>query len=175
MSAHRLTAPQVKQVKLHASENEEDLDNLSGSMEDIVDGYDCYDTNLWQSGTLPLLHGTCYVLVDDQNEIISRVEKFENSNTGPKFETAQKPSYLAKRGKGNVLVFIEEHKGTTAVWEIESGVTPEEKDLTFKLENIRIDDEDTLYVASVLYKGEPLERNYDEEMLNGKAAYSKLL
>jgi hypothetical protein len=74
ITAHKLTAPQIKQVKAHAKENGEDLDSLGGSMEDIVNNYNCYDTNLWQSGILPFLHGTCYALVDSKNKIIYSID-----------------------------------------------------------------------------------------------------
>ncbi len=174
-TAHKLTPAQVKQVKAHASETEESLDGLSGSMEDIVRDYNCYSTNLWQSGTLPFIHATRYALVDSKNKIIYSIEKFENSKGGPKFEIAEKPEYQAAKNRGDVLVFVEEHKGTTAVWEIESNTVPKQSDFVFRLGKLQLDGDDTLYVDSILYKGVELERNYDEEMVVGKAAYSLLL
>jgi hypothetical protein len=175
ITAHKLSAAQIKQVKAHAKDNGEELDGLGGSMEDIVDNYNCYDTNLWQSGVLPFIHSSSYALVDSKNKIIYSIEQFENTPNGPKFETIEEPVYLAERKKGNVLVFCEEHKGTTAVWDIESETTPAQKDFTFRLGKLRIDGDDTLFVDGVLYKGKELERNYDEEMIVGKAAYSLLL
>lgn len=114
VTAHRLTASQVKQVKSHAKNNNEDLDNLE-CLEEVVDNYDCYDVNLWQSGILPFLHGTVYALVDSKNKTLFSMEKFENCEDGPTFEIVEEPVYSASRKKGNVLVYFEEHKGTTAV------------------------------------------------------------
>jgi hypothetical protein len=175
ITAHKLTPEQIKQVKAHAEENGEDLKSLGGSMEDVIKNYNCYATNLWQTGMLPFLHATRYALVDSKNEIIYSIDKFENTQTGPKFEITETPEYLAERGKGNVLVFTEEHKGTTSVWEIESESTPSPKDFVFRLAKICVDSAETLYVDSVLYKGKELDRNYDEEMIVGKASYSTLL
>jgi hypothetical protein len=74
-----------------------------------------------------------------------------------------------------VLVFTEEHKGATSVWEIESGTVPRQEDFVFKLSKMSIDSDETLYVDTVLCEGKELERNCDEEMIVGKASYSTLL
>jgi hypothetical protein len=174
VTAHKLTPAQVKVVKAHAKEEGIDLDGL-GNMEDVLEDYNCYDTNLWQSGVLPFLHSSCYALVDSKNKILFSIEKFENTQDGARFETIDKPEFCAKRGKGNTLVYCEEHKGTTAVWNIESDETPQPKDFTFTLGKLEIDGDETPFVSTVYYKGKELERDYDEEMIVGKAAYSNLL
>jgi hypothetical protein len=175
VSAHQLTSDQVTQVRAHADKSSENVNNLSGSMVGIVDDYESYDTNLWQSGVLPLLRSSCYALVNDKGDSLYRIEHFENSKDGPRFVIAEKPTYVAEKKKGNVLVLVDEGKGTTAVWEIESEAIPEQKDFTFKLAKISVGDDETLYIDSVLYRGEELERNYDEEAIDGKATTSILL
>lgn len=174
VTAHKLTASQVKQVNAYAEKNDEDLNELT-NMEGIVNNYDCYDTNLWQSGILPFLHGTTYAIVDSKNKILSSIEKFENSKDGPTFEIIETPEYIAEKKKGNVLVSFEEHKGTTAVWVLESTSIPNPKDFTFKLAKLQINGDDTLFVSSVYYNGAELERDYDQEFIVGKASYSMLL
>ena len=73
VTAHKLTPAQVKVVKTHAKEEGIDLDGL-GNMEDVLEDYNCYDTNLWQSGVLPFLHSSCYALVDSKNKILFSID-----------------------------------------------------------------------------------------------------
>jgi hypothetical protein len=174
ITAHKLTPAQVKVVKARAKEESIDLDSL-GNMEDVLENYNCYDTNAWQSGVLPFLHGSRYVLVDSKDKILFSIESFENTPLGPKLISGKKPEYCAKRGKGNLLVYCEEHKGTTAVWNLEEETDPQPKDFTFTIGKLEIDGDTTPFVYSVSYKGKELERDYDEEMIVGKAAYSLLI
>lgn len=186
VTAHMLSARQVKKVEAYAKENGEDIKGISGSLEGVLSGYNCYDTNLWQSGVLPFLHGTSYVLVDSKNKIIHKIDNLANlshsplsskkrSARDPLIEIVEAPSYSAELGRGRLLVYTEEHKGTAAVWDIKSPSAPHPRDLTFRLGRLRVAGEDTLFVEAVLLDGRELERNYDEEMIVGKASYSQLL
>ncbi len=187
VTAHKLSPSQVECVRTYAKDHGEDIENLGGSLEDILVDYDCYNTNLWQSGILPFLHATRYALVDNKNEIIYSIDDLDRlarltllgtlqpaPKSSPRLEIIGDPAYAVGKGAANVLVYTEEHKGTTSVWEIESETIPTPTDLTFRLHRLCIGDGEIFYVDGIIYKGKELERNFDEEMLVGKAAYSGL-
>jgi hypothetical protein len=174
ITAHKLTPNQIKTIKAHAKKEGIGLDGL-GNMEDILEDYNCYNTNTWQTGVLPFLHSSRYVLVNSDNKVLFSIETFENTNKGPKFQTIEKAEFCAKRDKGNLLVYCEEHKGTTAIWTVESKKVPVPSDFTFAIGKLEIDGDTTPFVTTIYFKGKELERDYDGEMIVGKAAYSLLI
>ena len=66
-------------------------------------------------------------------------------------------------------------KQTKGKWELETAAIPKKKDFTAQHSYIKVGDETFEFISGFKYKDKELERNYSEEDLIGKAAYSMLL
>jgi uncharacterized protein (TIGR02145 family) len=173
VTAQRLDPSEVEQILSHCKQENVSPDSL-GNMEDVLEDYDCYSTNMWQSGCVPIADKTSFVVVNEGGEKLFEIppELTKNSSTKKSKETA----FSATAKDGNVLVYTEESKGLSAVWDFHSLETPEASDFIFCISTIAVAGETTQFVKEVLFNGESLERNYEEaEDLEGKAAYSRLI
>lgn len=171
VTTHRLSKRQSDKLKKWGQKEGGETESL-GNAEDILSGYNCYDTNLWQSGVVPVAGSSGLLMLDDnQKEIFSIPEL----TRGVKTVREKAGDFFIKSNKGDVLVYFEESKGAGAAWVLESCNPPRKQDFVVQLSEINIGGDATAYVYGVLYKGEVLERDYDQEDLVGKAAYSTLL
>jgi hypothetical protein len=155
-------------VREHCEESGIELFEDVGNLEDVLDTYNMYDTNMWQTGTVPVVGSTSYGLYDSQSHEIFMLEDIHSQA-----EFAGE-LYEVKKGAGNVVVVAEEHKGTSAVWVLQTIETPKPEDFEFKLGRIVVGDDETEFVESVFYKGQELDKDYDAEFIVGKAFSSRL-
>jgi hypothetical protein len=174
-TAHKIKESDAEIIRQHAIKNGEEYDNIGGSLEGILADYDCYNTNLWQTGMLPFPHSSSFALYDKNNKEIFCIEKLEGGPKLPQLNYVDEPEYEATTGPDNILVFCEECKGTPAIWLVESDTVPSPTDFTFKICKVRIEGDDTDYVDSVYYKGRELDRDWDNEFTRGKSSHSILV
>jgi len=171
VTAHKLSKKEISQVKEWCEREGHDLSDMSGSLEEALDGYNCYSTNLWQSGIVPILGSVRFVVVDEHEHEILTISK-------PTIVEAKCPAgdvLSVDKGEGDVLVYFEEYKGLVATWVFSSTSKPKVKDFSISADKITVAGEETKYVDGVYFCGEELERDYDYESIRGKAAYSALL
>jgi uncharacterized protein (TIGR02145 family) len=173
VTAHKLDASEVEQILSHSKEEGVPLDSL-GNMEDVLEDYDCYSTNMWQSGCVPIAGKTSFVVVNEGGEELFEIPL--ESTKSPSTRKAKGTAFSATAKDGNVLVYTEESKGLSAVWDFQSPKAPKASDFAFRISTISVARESTPFVDDVLFNGKILERNYeDAEDLEGKAAYSSLI
>lgn len=169
VTAHRLSAKQLATVREHCAREGIDSESL-GNMEEILPDYNCYDTNMWQSGCVPVADLTGFSLVDGSGKELFAIPPLSGTRVEGESSGEKK-----KSARGNVLVYFEESKGLVATWELESSSAPVPGDFSFRISRILVGPDATEYVDGVIFRGEELERDYDGEELVGKAAYSRLL
>lgn len=180
-TAQELSESEVDLVKAYCDQEDCEPQFISGSLEDILEDYNCYHTNLWQSGAVSIANLTTLVLEEaETNKEVFRVDKvLENAMEGdfPSILSLKTNEFIIEEKQKDILIYCEEYKGTTAVWElkVKDGIIPKPSDFTIELDSIVIEGEETLYIASINYQEIPLNRVHDLEDMEGKAAYSKLL
>ena len=133
-------------------------------MEEIVPGYECFRTNLWQSGQVPLIENSRFSL---RGEGGTKEVKINNRK-----DAAEPSEYMAPTGDGSTAVYVEESKGLTAVWDIEAESEPDTQKLELEIGKIVVGDDCFEYIYGVNYDGSPLEPDYEAECLNGKGSYT---
>lgn len=170
-TAHRLSAGEVEKVREWCETEGCSTDEIMGNLEETLEGYNCYSTNLWQSGIVPIVDSVRLVLLDDKENEILTIAK-PRARVG---RTANKHALRVDRKDGNVLVYFEEYKGLVATWTLESDTIPSAKDFAVDTDRIVVDGDATEFIDGVRFRGEEIERDYDEEDIRGKAAYSLLL
>jgi hypothetical protein len=174
ITAHKLTPKQVKLVLGNRGELGED-GSFGGSMEEVLRDYNCYSTNLWQSGCVPLAESNSFIVVDSSGKMVLGMPRIGRKRGEGKSERGDGEDIETNSNKGDTLLYFEESKGITAVWTLTSDTVPAVKDFVFKISSVVINGERIDYIEGVKFRGGELEREYDGEDLNGKAAYSKLI
>jgi hypothetical protein len=171
-TAHRLSKDDVKKVEQWCEREGCSTDEIMGNLEEALDGYNCYSTNLWQSGIVPVLDSVRLVLVDSEENEVLTIKKVGNLRG----KTNPNPSLCVGKGQGgDVLVYTEEYKGLVATWILSSNTEPTEADIVVDTDKIMVDGKETEFIDGIRFRGQELERDYDEEDIRGKAAYSVLL
>lgn len=176
MTANKLSSEQVAKVKEYCDEEGEDYDEIGGNLEDVLEDYHCDSGNLWETGVAPI-PGTCeFILEDDNGTVIFGPVKVGDGQGDIKTAVSPEPSFVVenKDPAQDTLIYVEQSKGTVAVWSLESTEVPTVAD--FEAQVVKVDVDDFLeYVDNVLFKGAPLERIGEAEDFSGKSAMSKLL
>jgi hypothetical protein len=168
MTAHNLNAKQLE--SLHRFCDQEGISPTGElpCLEGVIEDYDMYNTNMWQTGTVPVVGSSRYGCYDNENKEIFLIEDI----TPYSLENGQ--NFEVFTADGDVLLACEEFKGTTAVWTLVSTKAPQPNLFRFNLGKVLYPDSDIAYfVENLFYEGQELERDYDEEFLVGKASYSK--
>jgi hypothetical protein len=172
VSTHRLSLQEFGAVKGYCKENEEDLEYISTSLDGVLEDYDPFETNEWQTGILPLLSGLSLDLLDfGGKQLFSISSPLEG---GIEAIDEYDLQYEVEPKDGNLLLFCEDYKGHVASWFLESDSIPTLGDFSFKVGRIDINEEQTEYIEKLFYKGVELERNYDNISMEGKGAYHAL-
>lgn len=170
-SAHQLNEEEVKEVEAWCETSGCATDEISGNLEEVLEDYDCYSTNLWQSNLLPILDSVRLVVVDNDEVEIFTIDKpykvEENSN--------QEGSHRVDRNNEDILIYIEESKGLAGTWVLDSTTTPLAEDFTILTNTLVIDGDQTRLISGIKYQKNKLEQDFEAEDIRGKAAYSMLL
>lgn len=171
VTAHKLNEKESKEAQDWCESEGCSPDEIMGSLEDALDGYDCYNTNLWQSGMVPVLGSVRLVLIDfNENEIFTIKDPLQM-----KRNITSGTNRRVDRANEDTLVYFEESKGLVAPWVITSNLIPSPSDFSLSTDKLVIDYDETEFITGIQFKGEELERDDEEEDVRGKAAYSMLL
>ncbi len=170
VTAHRLT-DEDKEVLAKWGGVVENEPNL----EEVLPNYNCYSTNLWQSGCVPSSENSSFYLFDDKEVELFHIPSPSSSPDNCWKRDGIGETLEASGGQGDILVYCEESKGRSATWLVFAEKTPEPQDFSFRVAKILVGDEVIEYIEGATYRGQELERDYDDEDLSGKAAYSQLV
>lgn len=175
-SAHSLTHDEVDHVYDYQEEmGIDDLSEIGTGLEDIIDGYDPFDTNMWVISKPMDISDKTWFTVDDEdgNNILDfAINKIDEVNEDIILDyDYPKPlqGYPEEDHNENILLYLEENKGLVCNFNFKSNTIPTIDDFTYESSCIETPDGDWDFVNKVFYKGKELDMEYDEQWVRGKA------
>lgn len=175
-SAHSLTDEEVQNIlSFKEKEGYKKLDEMYFDLPQILDGYDHYDTNYWVTTTALDTESLHFVLVNEDDEVVWDVKFKEMDFLMENFEYPEDAEDHAKEidaypyeGRENILLVYETIKGTMFGLEFESEEAPKPSDFAVTFQSMETPNYEEVLISKVFFKGQELERKYDEENYRGK-------
>jgi len=176
-SGHELTDEEVQKLKDIQDEREiDDLSELGFELEEILDDYYAYSTNMWVIDKPMNITGLNFVLVEVDESGDEKVvlefpynEMKDHMEIDEDTELTTLNGYPFEEGQKNILLFFEENKGTVCGYNFESEEEPKSSDFSMVSGSIETPDGDWDYMDKLFFKGQELEISYDEQWTRGKA------
>jgi hypothetical protein len=175
-SAHSLTDEEVQNIlSFKEKEGYQKLNEMYSDLPQILDGYDHYETNYWVTTTALDTESLHFVLVSENDEVVWDAKIKELDLTMENFEYSEDAEDHAKEidaypyeGRENILLVYETIKGTMFALEFESEEDPKPSDFAVTSQSMETPNYEEALISKVFFKGQELERNYDEENYRGK-------
>ena len=175
-SAHSLTDEEVQNIlSFKEKEGYQKLNEMYSDLPQILDGYDHYETNYWVTTTALDTESLHFVLVSENDEVVWDAKIKELDLTMENFEYSEDAEDHAKEidaypyeGRENILLVYETIKGTMFALEFESEEDPKPRDFAVTSQSMETPNYEEALISKVFFKGQELERNYDEENYRGK-------
>jgi len=175
-SAHSLTDEEVQNIlSFKEKEGYQKLNEMYLDLPQILDGYDHYETNYWVTTTALDTESLHFVLVSENDEVVWDAKIKELDLTMENFEYSEDAEDHAKEidaypyeGRENILLVYETIKGTMFALEFESEEDPKPSDFAVTSQSMETPNYEEALISKVFFKGQELERNYDEENYRGK-------
>ncbi len=176
-SAHTLTDEEVQTIlSFKEKEGHKTLDEMYMDLPEILEDYDHYMTNYWVTTTAIDSERLHFVLVDEQENVVWDVKQDEMDRFMENFEYPENADEHIKEidaypheGKENILLVYETVKGTMFGFNIESDEQPKPSDFAVTGQSMETPNYEEQLIDKVFFKGQELERNYDEEHFWGKS------
>jgi hypothetical protein len=174
--AHTLTNEEVQTIlTFKEKEGYDKLDKMYMDLPEILEDYDHYMTNYWVTTTAIASESLHFLLVGENDEVIWDVKLKELDYLMDKFEYPESVDDHVKEidaypheGKENILLVYETIKGTMFGFDIESDEEPKPTDFAVTIQSMETPNYEEELVSKVFFKGQEMERNYDEETYRGK-------
>jgi hypothetical protein len=175
-SAHSLTDEEVQNIlSFKEKEGYQKLNEMYSDLPVILDDYDHYETNYWVTTTALDTESLHFVLVSENDEVVWDVNVNELDLTMENFDYPEDAEDHAKEIDGyphegieNILLVYETIKGTMFGLEFESDEEPKPSDFAVTSQSMETPNYEEALISKVFFKGQELERNYDEENYRGK-------
>jgi len=175
-SAHSLTDEEVQNIlSFKEKEGYQKLNEMYSDLPQILDGYDHYETNYWVTTTALDTESLHFILVSENDEVVWDAKIKELDLTMENFEYSEDAEDHAKEidaypyeGRENILLVYETIKGTMFALEFESEEDPKPSDFAVTSQSMETPNYEEALISKVFFKGQELERNYDEENYRGK-------
>ena len=142
---------------------------------EILEDYDHYMTNYWVTTTAIGSESLHFVLVSENDEVVWDAKSEELDRFMDKFkypdnedEHEKEIDAFPHEGKENILLVYETIKGTMFGFDIESDEEPKPTDFAVNFQTMETPDYEESLVSKMFFKGQEMERNYDEETYRGK-------
>ena len=176
-SAHTLTNEEVQTIlSFKEKEGHKTLDEMYMDLPEILEDYDHYMTNYWVTTTAIDSERLHFVLVDEQENVVWDVKQDEMDRFMENFEYPENADEHIKEidaypheGKENILLVYETVRGTMFGFDIESDEQPKPSDFAVTGQSMETPNYEEQLIDKVFFKGQEMERNYDEETYRGKS------
>jgi hypothetical protein len=176
-SAHTLTEEEVQKIlSFKEKEGYKNLDEMYMDLPEILEDYDHYTTNYWVTTTSIATESLHFVLVSENDDVIWDAKLEELDRMMENFQYPENAEDHVKEieayphdGKENILLVYETVKGTMFAIEIESEEGPKPTDFAVTIQSLETPKYEEELVSKVFFKGQEMERNYDEEAFRGKS------
>ena len=175
-SAHSLTDEEVQNIlSFKEKKGYQKLNEMYSDLPEILDDYDHYQTNYWVTTTTLDTESLHFVLVSENDEVVWDAKFDELDKLMENFEYPEDAEDHAKEidaypheGRENILLVYETTKGTMFGLEFESDEEPKPSDFAVTSQSMETPNYEEALISKVFFKGQELERNYDEENYRGK-------
>ncbi len=176
-SAHTLTEEEVQKIlSFKEKEGYKNLDEMYMDLPEILEDYDHYTTNYWVTTTAIATESLHFVLVSENDDVIWDAKLEELDRMMENFQYPENAEDHVKEieayphdGKENILLVYETVKGTMFAIEVESEEGPKPTDFAVTIQSLETPKYEEELVSKVFFKGQEMERNYDEETFRGKS------
>jgi hypothetical protein len=176
-SAHTLTEEEVQKIlSFKEKEGYKNFDEMYMDLLEILEDYDHYTTNYWVTTTAIATESLHFVLVSENDDVIWDAKLEELDRMMENFQYPENAEDHVKEieayphdGKENILLVYETVKGTMFAIEIESEEGPKPTDFAVTIQSLETPKYEEELVSKVFFKGQEMERNYDEETFRGKS------
>jgi hypothetical protein len=176
-SAHTLNDEEVQTIlSFKEKEGYQNLSEMYMDLPEILEDYDHYTTNYWVTTTTIATENLHFVLLSENGEVVWDVKLDELDRLMDKFEYPENAEDHDKdingvpyEGKENILLVYETTKGTMFGFDIESEEEPKATDFAVTIQSMETPKYEEELVSKVFFKGQEMERNYDEENYRGKS------
>jgi hypothetical protein len=179
-SAHSLSESEVEKIFKHKEDNDyESLLDLYGELDEILENYDEYSTNMWVTTTSIVNSKLSFVLIDENEEVVWRADMDQLSETWDDTTGFTYPENVDDHEKDiyafpydenpNILLTYHEVKGTIMNYTIESEEVPQPSDFAMTIQSMETPKYELELVDKVFFKGKELDREYDNEDYRVKA------
>jgi hypothetical protein len=176
-SAHTLNDEEVQTIlSFKEKEGYQNLSEMYMDLPEILEDYDHYTTNYWVTTTTIATENLHFVLLSENGEVVWDVKLDELDRFMDKFEYPENAEDHDKdingvpyEGKENILLVYETTKGTMFGFDIESEEEPKATDFAVTIQSMETPKYEEELVSKVFFKGQEMERNYDEENYRGKS------
>jgi hypothetical protein len=176
-SAHTLTDEEVQTIlSFKEKEGYQNLSEMYMDLPEILEDYDHYTTNYWVTTTTIATESLHFVLLSENGEVVWDVKLDELDRLMDKFDYPENAEDHDKdingvpyEGKENILLVYETTKGTMFGFDIESEEEPKATDFAVTIQSMETPKYEEELVSKVFFKGQEMERNYDEENYRGKS------
>ena len=169
--AHVLTDDEVQNIlSFKEKEGYQKLYEMYSDLPEILDDYDHYETNYWVTTTALDTESLHFVLVSENDEVVWDAKFKELDFLMENFEYSEDAEDHAKEidaypheGRENILLVYETIKGTMFGLDFESDEEPKPSYFAVTSQSMETPNYEETLISKVFFKGQELERNYDEE------------
>ena len=152
----------------------DDLSEIGFDLEDVIDGYYPFDTNMWTiSKPLDISERTYFDVVDAEGNTVLefKIDDIENIEDVDIVHEPDTPlrGFGLKGEEENILLFLEENKGLVCDFEFYSDELPKVSDFAYEPNVIETPDGDWDFVNKVFFRGDELNMEFNDQFVNGKA------
>jgi len=178
--AHDLTPSEVEKLRSHKETmGYEEFNQMYAELPDLLDDFDHSLPNWWMASRAYVNDALRFVLKDENDTVLWEKKWGELGNLYDLFEKYTLPENFEDYSEmldayphnehENILCIIEDVKGTLNNYNIESDEVPTPEDFGFNSICIESPIFDYEVVNKVFFKNQELEKDYDDEWVNGKS------
>jgi len=179
-NAHTLTPEEVQKVQDFQKENFHDkLSEMYPYFPDILDDFEHGLPNWWMASRPYVNDRLTFTLRDENDQVVWECKWDELEDPYTLDEKYGLPSNFEElievldayphEGHENILCIIEDVKGSICTYIIESDEQPQPKDFGFMAHSLESPVFGYEFMDKMFYKGQELEKDYDDEWLTGKS------
>jgi hypothetical protein len=178
--AHTLTNEEVQKLRDYKDENSHDeYSEMYSELPEILESFEHGDTNWWTASRPYVNSSLRFVLKNENDEVVwetPHTETLDVYELDEKYGLPKDFENLMESidayphdGHENILCVIEDVKGTLSNYIIESDEVPVVEDFGFTTHSLESPVFDYEYMDKMFYKNQELEKDFEDEWINGKS------
>ena len=178
--AHTLTNEEVQKLRDYKDKNSHnEYSEMYSELPEILESFEHGDTNWWTASRPYVNSSLRFVLKNENDEVVwetPHTETLDVYELDEKYGLPKDFENLMESidayphdGHENILCVIEDVKGTLSNYIIESDEVPVVEDFGFTTHSLESPVFDYEYMDKMFYKNQELEKDFDDEWINGKS------